>query len=181
MSTCRAEKPSGKKCALKNSFSRRRRNRRAPRARQRHQDHRHVEMALMVRCEHDRAAQAARGARARGRAPSAKMRPSGRIHVAWLTRRMIRTGQAPIPRREVDRLGDLRFLRRRRNHRAQIVERLRARELRFVDARLELIFERHHQLDALERAQAQALDRCAAVELPRARELREQRLQLIAA
>ena len=88
MSTCRAEKPSGKKCALKNSFAIAGAMRRAPRARQRHQDHRHVEMALMVGREHDRPA------RCRSRCSSpltrthAKMRASGRIHVAWLTRRI---------------------------------------------------------------------------------------------
>ena len=50
--------------------------------------------------------------------------------------------------------------RRCRRSCSQLGERLRASaNLRFVDARLELILERDHQLDALERAQAQLLER----------------------
>ena len=66
--------------------------------------------------------------------------------------------------------------RRGREERAQLVERLRAGELRFVDARLKLILERHHQLDALERAQPEPFDRGAAIERAPAGKFREQRL-----
>ena len=66
----------------------------------------------------------------------------------------------PVPRREVDRLGRRRVARRRAlDERAQLAEVARFGERAFVDARLKRVLERHHQLDALERAQPELLER----------------------
>ena len=55
------------------------------------EDHRHVEVALVVGREHHRTAEAAAGSRAHARSIHAKTRASGRIHVARLARRIQRT------------------------------------------------------------------------------------------
>src|SRR5687768_12632911 len=79
-----------------------------------------------------------------------------------------------VPRRKLDRIRHLGLLRRRGHDRSQLVERSGTGEFRFVDAGLELVFQRYHQLDALQRAQTETFDRGAAVERSRSRELGEQ-------
>ena len=53
-------------------------------------------------------------------------------------------------------------------------------ERAFVDARLERVFERHHQLDALERAETELLDRRVRRHIVASRVLRDERRQRIA-
>ena len=89
MATCLALKSSGKK-RLEELFQRRGRDARAPGARQRHQDHRHIKVALMIGGEDDGPADTLEVLGPATRT-QAKMRPSGKIHVAWLKRRMPRT------------------------------------------------------------------------------------------
>ena len=50
-------------------------------------------------------------------------------------------------------------------------------EASFVEARLKAIFQRHHQLDALQRAQAQLVEGRRSAHRAAVRESREQRLE----
>ena len=146
---------------LEELLGHRRRDARAPAARQRRQDHRHVQVALMVRGEHDRPVEIASRCSRPSTRIYANTRASGRIQVACDSRRISRTGQRAVPRREVDRLVDLGVCGAACSTSALADRRASARlgEARLVDARLEPILERHHQLDALERAEAQLLER----------------------
>ena len=130
MSTCRRENSAGKKCALKNSFAiaGAMRARHAPG--QRRQDHRHVQVALVVGREHDGPA----ASRSRCSRPCtrthAKSRASGRIQVE-LARRAgsSRTGHVRFHDGKSTGSATSACCGAAVDHRAQIVERLRAREL----------------------------------------------------
>ena len=135
------------------------------------QDDRHVEVALVIGGEHDRSVEPvemleALDANPREHArerqdPGGQAQPPDQSHEG-----------PPVPSRKVDRFGDLGLRRRLLEKGAHLGHRSRRRELRFVDARLQLVFERDHQLDALERAEPQVLERRAGVNLPATRESR---------
>ena len=149
----------GKKCALKNSLAIAGATRARQRARQRRQNHRHVHVALMVGRE-DHRPSSLRDARRPSTRTCANTRASGRIHVAWRqppderapASGGSRTGNRPArrPASAASRLLDQLLAARRCS---------RLGEPRLVDARLKAILERDHQLDALERAQAELLER----------------------
>ena len=148
----------------------------------RREDDRHVEVALVIGGEDDRAVEiASRCSRPLTRI-QANTRASGRIQVAWLSRRITPTTGWRFQLREVDRLGDVGLRRAPRSSSARTSrDRLRRGELRFVDARLQPVFERHHQLDALERAQPEILERRVGADRAAAGESREQRRDRIVA
>ena len=141
---------------------------RAPAARQRRQDDRHVHVALVVRRENDRpleAAQVLDALDARVRKQPGERHDPGRVRQPPDQPHR----PAAVPRRElerlVERLGRRRFL----DKDLQVREARRAREPRLVDPRLKPVLERHHQLDPFERCQPELLERRRAADVrPRA-------------
>ncbi len=106
--------------------------------------------------------------------------PSGRIQVGRLTRRTSRAGHDRFHDGNSTGSAGVAIARGRRVHeRPQLRDIACAGEGAFVDARLERVLERDHQLDALERAQPELLDRRARRDVGTAGVLRDERRELI--
>ena len=112
----------------------------------------------------------------------AKTRASGRIQVGRLTRRIARAGHERF--QDGNSTGSLRGVSAagaRVEQRAQLTDVAGGGESAFVDRRLKGVLECHHQLDAIERTQAQLFDRRIGREIVAAGVLRQQRGQAVAA
>ena len=168
VSRASAEYPSGIEVGLEEFLRHRRRDPVAPARRQRLENHRRIEVALVIGGENHRAAGTPPGARALDLRATRRRGASGRIHVGRLARRSARIGDGTIPGREVDRLGGRTIARAARCRlRADGVSASRSADggrggkFRLVDRDLHRFLERHHQLDAFERAQPELVDRRA--------------------
>ena len=112
----------------------------------------------------------------RRRAPAAEPRSRG-----WHAGPRARRAAASTP--GIDRFGRRRgrWTKRAPTKRSQLTEILRAGERAFVDARLERVLERDHQLDAIERTQPELLQRRLRREVVAAGIFRDQRRERIGA
>ncbi len=171
----------GKEMRAEHFLSHRRRQPVAPPRRQRRHDHRAVHEALVVRREDHRAVEIAQVLEPLDADPGEHARqrqnPGREVDAADRAR-----GRAAGPVREVDRLGRRRLAGRGAlDQRSQLTEILRAGKRAFVDARLERVLERDHQLDPIQRAQPQLLQRGLRREVLAAGVFRDQRRERVGA